>query len=105
MIKINIITLVLLISVVYLPFSLIDYAHFPLSDGAEHGAAVRTLSENLLDPEDPMIENSPGISPRYVPSIFLMALTMRVFHLDILVTLKVFLFISFFCRAFQQGIF
>jgi hypothetical protein len=72
------------------PFALIDYNHFPYSDGAEHGAAVRALAKNLIHPGDPMLHAVSGASPRYVPSIFIMALFMKVSGLDVLVVLKLF---------------
>jgi len=87
-----------IILALYVPLSLLDYNHFPYSDGAEHGAAVRELAKNLIHPEDPMLADHSGDSPRFVPSTLLMALCMRLLHLDVLVTLKVFLviFFSFF---------
>jgi len=87
-----------IILAIYVPLSLLDYNHFPYSDGAEHGAAVRELAKNLIHPEDPMLADHSGDSPRFVPSTLLMALCMRLLHLDVLVTLKVFLviFFSFF---------
>ena len=87
-----------IILALYVPLSLLDYNHFPYSDGAEHGAAVRELAKNLIHPEDPMLADHSGDSPRFVPSTLFMALCMRMLHLDILVTLKVFLviFFSFF---------
>jgi len=81
------ITIIIVISI---PLTLIDYAHFPYSDGAEHGAAVRALANNLIHPEDPMLHAVSGASPRYVPSIFIMALFMKVSGLDVLVVLKLF---------------
>ena len=65
----------------YIPLTFISNAHFPFSDGAEHGAAVRGLAENPTHPEDPMLTGYPGKSARYVPSIYLMGLTMRAFQL------------------------
>jgi len=47
----------------FIPLSLLDYAHFPYSDGAEHGAAVRELAMNIANPEDPMLANHSGDSP------------------------------------------
>jgi hypothetical protein len=89
MIRNKIIFIIFLI-VISVPFSLIDYAHFPYSDGAEHGAAVRSLAANLLHPSDPMLAEASGASPRYVPSIFLMALFMKASGIDVLAVLKIF---------------
>jgi hypothetical protein len=61
-----------------IPLAIIDYDHFPYSDGPEHGAAVRALAKNLTHPGDPMLHSVSGASPRYVPSIFIMALFMKV---------------------------
>ena len=71
------ITLFTILIAIYIPLSFLDYNHFPYSDGAEHGAAVRELAENLLHPDDPMLANYPGDSPRFVPSIVIMALCMK----------------------------
>jgi hypothetical protein len=73
-----------------IPLALIDYYHFPYSDGPEHGAAVRALAANLMHPGDPMLADVSGTSPRYVPSIFLMALFMRASGIDVLAVLKIF---------------
>lgn len=73
----------------------LDYNHFPYSDGAEHGAAVRALARDFIHPGDPMLNLPDSASPRYVPSIFIMALFMRLSRLDVLVVLKLFEFASF----------
>jgi len=91
----NSLTFILIIVIFYIPLALIDYNHLPYSDGAEHGAAVRELAKNVLAPEDPMIANHPGNSSRFVPSILVMAISMKLLNLDVLVVLKIFL-ITFF---------
>ena len=72
--------LVVIIATLYIPLACLDYNHFPYSDGAEHGAAVRDLAKNLVHPVDPMLSNHPGDSPRFVPSIVVMALFMKLLH-------------------------
>ncbi len=86
----NTVFFIILLIVISIPFALIDYDHFPYSDGAEHGAAVRALAKKLIHTGDPMLHASSGASPRYVPSIFIMALFMKVSGLDVLVVLKLF---------------
>ena len=86
----NTVIFIIFLTVVSIPFALIDYNHFPYSDGAEHGAAVRALAKNLIHPGDPMLHAVSGASARYVPSIFIMALFMKVSGLDVLVVLKIF---------------
>jgi len=86
----NTVVFIIFLIVVSILFTLIDYNHFPFSDGAEHGAAVRALAKNLIHPGDPMLHAVSGASPRYVPSIFIMALFMKVSGLDVLVVLKLF---------------
>jgi len=87
-----------LLTAIYIPLALLDHHNFPYSDGAEHGAAVREMAHNLLHPGEPMLAGYQGKSSRYVPSVFAMAVCMRVFKLDILLTLKLFsiLFLLFF---------
>ena len=78
---------------VYIPLALLDYSHFPFSDGAEHGAAVRELAQKLTSPGEPMLSEYQGASSRYVPSALVMAVFMRFLHIDIFRTLKIFLII------------
>ena len=80
---------------VYIPFALLEYAHFPYSDGAEHGAAIRALAHNTLHPGDPMLNAADSSSPRYVPSILLMALVMKLLNMDVIAILKLFLILFF----------
>lgn len=101
----NIFIFIAIILVIYIPLSLLDYNHFPYSDGTEHGAAVRELAKNMADPEDPMLANHPGNSPRFVPSILLMALSMRILKLDVLVVLKLFLIVYFFLFLLAASLF
>ena len=75
----------------FIPLAILDYAHFPFSDGAEHGAAVRALAKNFISPGDPMLDGNYGGSPRYVPSILLMAAFLRLSGLDVLIVIKIFL--------------
>jgi len=86
--------LIALLIVISGPFAFIDYAHFPYSDGAEHGAAVRALAANVMHPGDPMLTGASAASPRYVPTILIMALFMKVSGLDVLVVLKIFVLIG-----------
>jgi hypothetical protein len=99
------ITLITMISAIYIPLALLDYDHFPYSDGAEHGAAVRELAQNIRNPGDPLLAGHYGNSPRFVPSILLMALSMRVLKLDVLVILKLFLIIYFFLFLLAASLF
>jgi len=101
----NTIIFIAIILVVYIPCSLLDYAAFPFLDSAEHGAAVRELAKHLIHPEDPMLADHPGDSPRFVPSTFLMALFMRLLQLDVLVTLKIFLVIYFLLFLVSAALF
>ncbi len=97
--------LIAIILVFYLPVVLLDYNHFPYSDGTEHGAAVRELAKNMANPEDPMLANHSGNSPRFVPSIFIMALSMKLLNLDVLVVLKIFLVLYFVLFLFAASFF
>jgi hypothetical protein len=46
---------VIIILIFSIPLAMLDYAHFPFSDGAEHGAAVRVLAQNFITPDDPCL--------------------------------------------------
>jgi hypothetical protein len=97
--------LIAIIFIVYVPLALLDYAHFPYSDGPEHGAAIRELARNLAHPSDPMLANHPGNSPRFVPSILIMALMMRLTGLDVLTVLKLFLPLYFLLFLIAAALF
>ncbi|MCX5902792.1 MAG: hypothetical protein NTV89_04810 [Proteobacteria bacterium] len=101
----NTVVFIIFLIVISTPFALLDYAHFPYSDGAEHGAAVRALAEDMLHPGDPILNGINGGSPRYVPSILVMALVMRLFPVDVLVILKLFLIIYFTLFLVSVGLF
>jgi hypothetical protein len=94
-----------IVTMLYLPLSLLDYNHFPYSDGPEHGAAVRELAKNFARPSDPMLAGQPGNSPRFVPSILVMALTMRLTGLDVLTVLKLFLPLFFLFFLISSALF
>lgn len=85
--------LVSIILIFSIPLVMLDYAHFPFSDGAEHGAAVRELSKGFVSPDDPLLEGNYGGSARYVPSIFIMAVFLRLSGLDVLIVIKIFLIV------------
>jgi hypothetical protein len=84
--------------IVYILLACLDYHHFPYSDGAEHGAAVREIARDLLNPDEPMLNEYVDKSPRYVPSTVLMAAAVHLTGIDILVAIKIFsiLFFLFF---------
>lgn len=88
--------LLLIILILSIPLIMLDYAHFPFSDGAEHGAAVQVLAKNFVNPDDPMLDSNYGGSVRYVPSVLLMATFLRLSGLDVLVVIKIFLIIFLF---------
>ena len=90
----NTVIFIIFLIVISTPFALLDYAHFPYSDGAEHGAAVRMLAKNMLHPGDPMLNMADAESSRYVPSIFIMALVMKAGNLDVLAVLKLFIILG-----------
>jgi len=89
------------ILVFFISLAMLDYAHFPFSDGAEHGAAVRELANNFIHPDDPMLEGNYGGSARYVPSIFVMAVFLRLTGLDVLIVIKIFLVLFFLLFVFS----
>ena len=65
--------LCLLITAIYIPLACLDYHQLPYSDGAEHGAALRELIRDIKSPGEAMLDEYQGKSPRYVPSLVLMA--------------------------------
>ncbi len=89
----------------FIPLAMLDYAHFPYSDGAEHGAAIRMLAQNFTNPDDPMLDGNYGGSSRYVPSILVMAVFLRLSGLDVLVVIKIFLIIFLLLFIFSVVLF
>jgi hypothetical protein len=87
--------LCLLITAVYIPLAYLDYQHTPYSDGAEHGAVLRELIRDIKAPGEPMLETFTGKSPRYVPSLFLMASVARLAGMNALSTIKLFSILIF----------
>ncbi len=85
----------------FIPLAMLDYAHFPFSDGAEHGAAVRVLAKKFINPDDPMLGGNYGGSARYVPSVFVMAAFVKLSGLDVLIVIKIFLVIFFLLFVFS----
>jgi len=65
----NTVIFIIFLIVVSIPFALIDYGHFPYSDGPEHGAAVRALAKNLRT-RRPMLHGFQE-HPTVCPSILL----------------------------------
>ena len=56
---------------------------FAWSDGVEHAAAIKELSDNFFHPQNPLLSLDGSTSPRFVPSIMLMALFMKITHAEI----------------------
>ncbi len=88
-----------------LPLMFLDYAHFPFSDGAEHGAAVRALMRNMQNPGDPLLPGDITGSPRYVPSLVALALAGRILDLNIFSTLTFGLITGFLLFMFAVMVF
>ena len=82
--------LCLLITAFYIPLACLDYGQIPYSDGAEHGAVLRELIRDIKSPGEPMLGDYHGKSPRYVPSLVLMAATARLTGIDTFTTIKLF---------------
>lgn len=95
------IILCLLVTAVYIPLACLDYHELPFSDGAEHGAALCELIRDIKSPGEAMLNEYRGKSPRYVPSLVLMAATALLTGIDALTTMKLFsvLFFILFLAA------
>lgn len=105
MTKVRIQTFCICAVLLYLPLMLVDYHNFPYSDGAEHAAAVRALAGSLQNPGDPMLADCTAMSPRYVPSIVLMALFMKASGWDVLRVIDLWLVIFFGFFLFSAAVF
>jgi hypothetical protein len=74
---------------------------FMWSDGVEHAAAVKELVHNLFNPQNPLLPLDGSTSPRFVPSIMLMALFMKAVPLDISTIVSLFTLIFFVLFAYS----
>jgi hypothetical protein len=74
---------------------------FAWSDGVEHAAAVKELSNNFFHPQNPLLSLDGSTSPRFVPSIMLMALFMKITHAEIYTVIRIFTVLFFFFFSFS----
>ena len=91
------------IFVFFAPFAVQVLPWFEWSDGCEHAAAVRELSHSLWKPQNPHLALPGTTSPRFVPSIILMAVLQRFSGSDIFTVLACTSSVMFF--AFGLGIY
>ena len=91
------------IFVLFAPFAVQVLPWFEWSDGCEHAAAIKELSHSLQEPKNPHLDLPGTTSPRFVPSIILMALLQRFFGMDIFTVLACMSVVMFF--AFGLGIY
>ncbi len=68
---------------------------FMWSDGVEHAAAAKELANSFFHPQNPLLPLDGSTSPRFVPSIMLMALFMKAVPLDIMTIVSLFTLIFF----------
>jgi hypothetical protein len=69
----------LLISFIFIPCAFLTYPFFDNTDGCEHTAAVKELTYSFTKPHNPLL-NLPGrTSPRFVPSVIMMAIVQKIF--------------------------
>ena len=74
---------------------------FVWSDGVEHAAAVKELANNFFNPQNPLLALDGTTSPRFVPSIMLMALVMKITHLDITAIVPIFTLVFFILFSYS----
>jgi len=75
------------VGVLFVPFALQVLPWFEWSDGCEHAAAVKELRYSLTDPQNPILDLPGNTSPRFVPSIIIMAIIQKITHMDIFAVL------------------
>jgi hypothetical protein len=69
----------LLISFIFIPCAFLTYPFFDNTDGCEHTAAAKELTYSFTKPHNPLL-NLPGrTSPRFVPSVIMMAIVQKIF--------------------------
>jgi hypothetical protein len=88
------------IFILFIPFAFQVIPWFEWSDGCEHAAAIRELNYSFLHPLNPHL-NLPGeTSPRYVPSIVIMAVFQKIIACDIFTILGFSSFVAFVFLGF-----
>ncbi len=96
--------------ILFIAFALQVIPWFEWSDGCEHAAAIRELNYSFLHPLNPHL-NLPGeTSPRYVPSIIIMAVMQKILECDVftilgLSSLVAFIFLGFGIYCFAKEYF
>lgn len=66
-----------------------------LYDYGEHAASIRELSTHLYSPQNPLLNTDGSTTLRYTPYIFLLALTKKIFHLNLSTIVNLSSIISF----------
>jgi len=87
------------ILILFIPCAFQVIPWFEWSDGCEHAAAVRELEHSLVNPLNPHLALPGETSPRYVPSIVMMALVQTIVRCDIFTLLSFFSLVSFVALA------
>jgi hypothetical protein len=82
------------IIILFVPFAFQAIPWFEWSDGCEHAAAIRELNYSLSNPLNPHLDLPGETSPRYVPSIIIMAVLQKIFECDIFTLLGFSSFVS-----------
>jgi hypothetical protein len=86
----------LLISFIFIPCALLTYPFFDTTDGCEHAAAVKELTYSLAHPQNPLLDLPGNTSPRFVPSVIIMAIAQKMFSVELFTLLAVSSIVSFF---------
>ena len=88
------------IVILFVPFAFQVIPWFEWSDGCEHAAAIRELNYSLLSPLNPHLDLPGETSPRYVPSIIIMAAVQKIFTCDVFTLLGFSSLVSFVFLGF-----
>jgi hypothetical protein len=64
---------------IFIPCAFLTYPSFDNTDGCEHTAAARELTYSFTKPHNPLLNLPGNTSPRFVPSVLLMAIVQKIF--------------------------
>jgi hypothetical protein len=67
------------ILVIFTPCAFLIYPSFDNTDGCEHAAAARELTYSFTKPQNPLLDLPGHTSPRFVPSVIMMAMVQKIF--------------------------
>lgn len=87
--KYFLVSFILILIIAWVTFHNKRGPYIELYDFGEHAASIRELSVHLLSPQNPLLATDGSTTLRYTPYIFLLALIIKLFHLNLFTVINV----------------